>query len=311
MLCGFHPNLQGMKQGVYECYGNVLPISLDASSAFHVQQAGVGATWWTRAMPNLHPHSVRCGWWVMHTQHTVMHCCILACTNVFIIYLHVSTPKTLLFPTLSMYIVHVLQDVLIDRFLKNASKMPMMELNMDLDAAMQEMLNSVPVRHGGRKVKRPPGARNLVARGPSWAPQYTEEEVSAYLVSRFAGCYSSAWAVLEQLRWRGGGWAPKTMLDYGAGPGTATWAAAEVPTTCGCGCTTVYQGMHVCCARLCFAHLHHVHQPLAFSTTMHTQHRNTPPGMAQHPAASRCCGARRTDDHHWLSAATPASGPQA
>ncbi len=121
------------------------------------------------------------------------------------------------------------QDKLIDRFLKNVNKMPMVDLDFDLESAMQTMLNNTPVRHGGRKVKAVAGpSRNLVARGPSWAPQYTEEEVSAYLASRFAGCFSSAWAVLEQLRWRCGGWAPRTMLDYGAGPGTATWAAAEV-----------------------------------------------------------------------------------
>lgn len=122
------------------------------------------------------------------------------------------------------------QDVLVKRFMRDAVNMPFMDLNMDLEAAWQDVLNATHIRHGGRRNARA-SKGGLVSRGPSLSPTYTEEQVVAYLASRFSGCYSSAWTVLDQLRWRLGGWAPWSMLDAGAGPGTAIWAAAEVGGT--------------------------------------------------------------------------------
>ena len=44
------------------------------------------------------------------------------------------------------------------------------------------------------------------------------------------GCYAVAQRVFEELASRLPGYCPRSMLDWGAGPGTAIWAALEVYT---------------------------------------------------------------------------------
>ncbi len=41
------------------------------------------------------------------------------------------------------------------------------------------------------------------------------------------GCYAAVARVLDELRLRLPDFAPRSMLDFGAGPGTAIWAARE------------------------------------------------------------------------------------
>ena len=50
----------------------------------------------------------------------------------------------------------------------------------------------------------------------------------AYALSRMPATYAAVVTVLEELRARAPEFAPDRLLDAGAGPGTATWAAAEV-----------------------------------------------------------------------------------
>ncbi|HEY7832490.1 MAG TPA: small ribosomal subunit Rsm22 family protein [Ktedonobacterales bacterium] len=56
----------------------------------------------------------------------------------------------------------------------------------------------------------------------------TAEEIAAYAATRLPATYAAVRAALEQTRARLPGWRPRALLDVGAGPGTAAWAAAEV-----------------------------------------------------------------------------------
>lgn len=49
----------------------------------------------------------------------------------------------------------------------------------------------------------------------------------AYALSRMPATYAAVKAVLEELQARAPDFAPRTLLDAGAGPGTAGWAVAE------------------------------------------------------------------------------------
>ena len=60
--------------------------------------------------------------------------------------------------------------------------------------------------------------------------KYTQEETLGYAAARMPGCYSVASRVLDDLRWRLPEFQPGSLLDFGAGPGTATWAASQVCT---------------------------------------------------------------------------------
>ncbi|MCP9487155.1 MAG: small ribosomal subunit Rsm22 family protein [Gaiellaceae bacterium MAG52_C11] len=56
----------------------------------------------------------------------------------------------------------------------------------------------------------------------------TREDVLAYAAQRAPGTYAAAVAVLSRVREQRPGWRPRSLLDVGAGPGTASWAAREV-----------------------------------------------------------------------------------
>lgn len=53
-----------------------------------------------------------------------------------------------------------------------------------------------------------------------------EASVVAYIVARMPATYAVAAAVFKEMK--EGGFAPKSLLDVGAGPGTASWAASEI-----------------------------------------------------------------------------------
>lgn len=55
-----------------------------------------------------------------------------------------------------------------------------------------------------------------------------EADVLAYALSRMPATYAAVSAVLEEVSERAPGFTPDAVLDVGAGPGTAAWAAAEV-----------------------------------------------------------------------------------
>ena len=51
---------------------------------------------------------------------------------------------------------------------------------------------------------------------------------AAYAIMRMPACYAVIAKVLHELRTCLPDFVPASMLDFGAGPGTATWAAREV-----------------------------------------------------------------------------------
>src|SRR3981189_893788 len=55
----------------------------------------------------------------------------------------------------------------------------------------------------------------------------TETDALAYALARMPATYAAVTASLNALREIAPDFSPKSLLDVGAGPGTATWAAAE------------------------------------------------------------------------------------
>jgi ribosomal protein RSM22 (predicted rRNA methylase) len=55
----------------------------------------------------------------------------------------------------------------------------------------------------------------------------TRPEVAAYLAYRAPATYAAAGAVFRQVALQRPEWRPRSLLDAGAGPGVATWAARE------------------------------------------------------------------------------------
>lgn len=53
----------------------------------------------------------------------------------------------------------------------------------------------------------------------------TAEDIAAYAATRLPATFAAAAAALAEVRERLPGWAPRTLLDLGAGPGAAAWAA--------------------------------------------------------------------------------------
>ena len=63
--------------------------------------------------------------------------------------------------------------------------------------------------------------------GTSGAFLRSADDIAAYTAFRFPATYAAIFAVLIGLRDQLPAWRPKSLLDVGAGPGTALWAAAE------------------------------------------------------------------------------------
>ncbi|KKB08469.1 hypothetical protein VE25_18280 [Devosia geojensis] len=66
--------------------------------------------------------------------------------------------------------------------------------------------------------ERVPSARHVAA----------DEDALAYALSRMPATYAAVSYALAEARELIGGFAPETLLDAGAGPGTASWAACEI-----------------------------------------------------------------------------------
>lgn len=47
-------------------------------------------------------------------------------------------------------------------------------------------------------------------------------------MARLPSCFAASHRIFKELAVRFPGFEPKTLLDFGAGPGTAIWAAQEV-----------------------------------------------------------------------------------
>ncbi len=99
------------------------------------------------------------------------------------------------------------------------------ELPPPLQAAIDEL-----VRATGRAPLEAAAARLSAAyrEGAAARPARTRDDVLAYAAQRAPATYAAAVAVLSRLREQRPDWRPRTLLDAGAGPGTAAWAACTV-----------------------------------------------------------------------------------
>ena len=57
---------------------------------------------------------------------------------------------------------------------------------------------------------------------------YDDSAAAAYAASRMPACYAVVRRIMAEMAFTQPDWRPRTMLDFGAGPATAAWAAAEV-----------------------------------------------------------------------------------
>ena len=99
----------------------------------------------------------------------------------------------------------------------------MTDLPADLAAAVRRLAE-------GRKGLGDSSARiseHYRQRGASRQVIGGADDAVAYALSRMPATYAAVSAVLEELQARAPEFAPKTLLDAGAGPGTAGWAVAE------------------------------------------------------------------------------------
>ncbi|HEV2514006.1 MAG TPA: small ribosomal subunit Rsm22 family protein [Devosia sp.] len=99
----------------------------------------------------------------------------------------------------------------------------MTDLPADLSAAVRRLAE-------GRKGLGDSSARiseHYRQRGASRQVIGGADDAVAYALSRMPATYAAVSAVLEELQARAPEFAPRTLLDAGAGPGTAGWAVAE------------------------------------------------------------------------------------
>src|ERR1700692_4133836 len=94
------------------------------------------------------------------------------------------------------------------------------ELKAALDAKLQGFSRSDAVTRAAliSKTYRDGGGSGAIA---------SEADALAYALARMPATYAAVTASLNALREIAPDFAPKSLLDVGAGPGTATWAAAE------------------------------------------------------------------------------------
>lgn len=104
-----------------------------------------------------------------------------------------------------------------------------MELPANLQTAIAGELGSVSARSLAKSVAdlsqryrtgngQPSGGRFL----------HAQEDIAAYAAFRLPATFAAVYAALAQVNDRLPDWTPRSVLDVGAGPGTAMWAAAAM-----------------------------------------------------------------------------------
>jgi ribosomal protein RSM22 (predicted rRNA methylase) len=102
--------------------------------------------------------------------------------------------------------------------------MPTFALPPELKAALDQKIEGVSRNDAARRA-------NVISStyrgGGTSAPIRTEAYALAYALARMPATYAATTACLHALQEIAPHFAPSSLLDVGAGPGTATWAAAE------------------------------------------------------------------------------------
>ncbi|MBO0790337.1 MAG: hypothetical protein J2P36_05235 [Ktedonobacteraceae bacterium] len=106
-----------------------------------------------------------------------------------------------------------------------------MQLPADLSAALEERLATQNVRSlasvSGELSQR---YRSGHARSQQSSETFlhSQNDVLAYAAYRLPATFAAIYAALAEVQARRPGWQPRSLLDVGAGPGTAAWAAATI-----------------------------------------------------------------------------------
>ncbi len=98
------------------------------------------------------------------------------------------------------------------------------DLPTDLKAALARFAHGVPRKHLAERAAAQ--SRNYRAGGGSRRIE-TVDDALAYAFTRLPATYAAVTAVFNAMREALPGFAPRSMLDVGAGPGTATFAAVQ------------------------------------------------------------------------------------
>src|SRR6202142_4800445 len=98
------------------------------------------------------------------------------------------------------------------------------DLHAELKAALDAKLEGFS---RGDAVTRAAAISKTYRDGGGSSAIRTGTDALAYALARMPATYAAVTASLNALRETVPDFAPKTLLDVGAGPGTATWAAAE------------------------------------------------------------------------------------
>lgn len=94
-----------------------------------------------------------------------------------------------------------------------------------IQAAIDELVR------GSNRARLEAAATRLTAvyrEGGAARPAKTREDVVAYVAQRAPATYAATLAALGSVREQRPGWSPRSLLDVGAGPGVAAWAARAV-----------------------------------------------------------------------------------
>lgn len=102
--------------------------------------------------------------------------------------------------------------------------MPSFDLPPDLKAALAAKSEGLSRNDAA---KRASAISASYRGGGTSAPIRTERDALAYALARMPATYAAISASLHALREQHPGFAPATLLDVGAGPATASWAAAQ------------------------------------------------------------------------------------
>ncbi|WP_458757347.1 small ribosomal subunit Rsm22 family protein [Afipia sp. TerB] len=103
--------------------------------------------------------------------------------------------------------------------------MPAFALPAELKAALDQKTEGLSRNDAARRAD---AISNSYRGGGTSAPIRTEADALAYALARMPATYAATTACLDALQEIAPDFAPSSLLDVGAGPGTATWAAAEI-----------------------------------------------------------------------------------
>src|SRR5512135_564420 len=100
---------------------------------------------------------------------------------------------------------------------------------LQLPAQLAAAIESLVAEHDFKQLRAAAERISERYRAPEKGPLLSNDlDRAAYLAVRFPATYAAVSAVLEELKSRAPRFAPKTLLDLGAGPGTAAFAADQV-----------------------------------------------------------------------------------